>query len=294
MQQGLYGYWGAQVTNPGVVIAVLYPTSVPQPAPGWSGTYLPAGWLCHSNTGVGYKLTNYFARIYAKTDVEYLQEDNIPIIVQDDFHARCGSSHPLYPGTPTVHVMYNDPVKGPTQVCTSLAADWAFPSLPLSFIVPTSDPLYFPDPTMTNGAALQNRSYIYDCALAIIAFAASGNFVAAARIIQAARRDPRQSRLPGSHYFRERRRRAIGQPVDEEQLCGLGNRYQRPDPAALWHGLVVDFHAIAANDTFTYSGSGFPDSTDTQVQFEHKEAQASRSISPSASRRRQAKSPACR
>ena len=37
---------------------------------------------------------------------------------------------------------------------------------------------------MTKGAALQNRSYIYDCALAIIAFAASGNFVAAARIIK--------------------------------------------------------------------------------------------------------------
>ena len=184
VQQGLYGYWGAQVPNPGLVIAVLYPTSVPQPAANWSGEYLPAGWLCHSNTGVGYKLTDYFARIYAKTDVEYLQEDNIPIIVQDDYHARCGSSHPLYPGTPTVHVMYNDPVKGPTQVCTSLAADWAFPSLPLSFIVPTSDPLYFPDPTMTNGAALQNRSYIYDCALAIIAFTASGNFVAAARIIK--------------------------------------------------------------------------------------------------------------
>src|SRR5208337_339739 len=46
------------------------------------------------------------------------------------------------------------------------------------------DPLYFPDPTQTEGAALQNRSFIYDCALAIIAFAGSGNFVAAARIIK--------------------------------------------------------------------------------------------------------------
>ena len=40
------------------------------------------------------------------------------------------------------------------------------------------------------------------------------------------------------------------------------------------NGLVVDFHASAANDTFTYSGSGLPDTTDTQVQFQHKEAQA--------------------
>ena len=92
VQQGLYGYWGAQVPNPGLVIAVLYPPACRSLLRAGPAAYLPAGWLCHSNTGVGYKLTNYFARIYAKTDVEYLQEDNIPIIVQDDFHARCGSS----------------------------------------------------------------------------------------------------------------------------------------------------------------------------------------------------------
>jgi hypothetical protein len=139
VQQGLYGYWGAQVLGAGVLIAVLYPTSVSQPSSGWSGEYLPAGWLCHSNTGVGYKLRDYFARIYAKTDVEYLQEDNIPIIVQDDFHARCGSSHPLYPGLPTVHVMYNDPVKARRR----FARRWRLPGLSprcpsaLSFPLPT-------------------------------------------------------------------------------------------------------------------------------------------------------------
>ena len=274
VQQGLYGYWGAQVTNPGLVVAALYPTSVPQPATGWSGEDLPTGWLCHSNTGIGYKLTNYFARIYAKTDVEYLQEDNIPIIVQDDFHARCGSSHPLNPGTPTVHVLYNDPVKGPTQVCTSLAADWAFPSLPLSFVVPTSDPLYFPDPTQTNGAALQNRSFIYDCALGIIAFTASGNFVAAARIIQQL-----DDILDNPGYLA-----AIifenGEDGESATRWKMSNSADAvtdindPNEPPYGEGLVVDFHATAANDTFTYCGSGLPDATDTQVQFEHEEAEA--------------------
>ena len=273
VQQGLYGYWGAQVLGAGVLIAVLYPTSVSQPSSGWSGEYLPAGWLCHSNTGVGYKLTNYFARIYAKMDVEYLQEDNIPIIVQDDFHARCGSSLVLRPGLPTVHVMYNDPVKGPTQVCTSLAAAWAFPSLPLSFIVPTSDPLYFPDPTATNGAALQNRSYIYDCALAIIAFAASGNFVAAARIITQLDEILDNPGYLATIIFENGE---DGQSATRWTKSNAGDSVtdvNDPTQPPYGSGLVVDFHATAANDTFTYSGSGFPDTTDTQVQFQHKEAQ---------------------
>jgi hypothetical protein len=271
VQQGLYGYWGAQVVAPGVVIAVLYPTSVAQPAPGSSFSTLPAGWICHSNTGVGYKLSSYFARIYSKTDVEYLQEDNIPIIVQDIFHARCGSSLVLRPGIPTVHVMYVDPVKGPTQVCTSLAAAWAFPSLPLSFVVPTSDPLYFPDPTLTEGAALQNRSYIYDCALAIIAFSASGNFVAAARIIKQL-----DWILDNPGYL-------ASVIFDNGEDGNSASRWTKSNPAdsvtdvndptepPYGSGLVVDFHATAANDTFTYCGSGLPDTTDTEVQFEHKE-----------------------
>jgi hypothetical protein len=274
VQQGLYGYWGAQVPHPGLVIAVLYPTTVPQPAESWSGEYLPAGWLCHSNTGVGYKLADYFARIYAKTDVEYLQEDNVPIIVQDDYHARCGSSHPLNPGTPTVHVLYNDPVKGPTQVCTSLAADWAFPSLPLSFIIPTSDPLYFPDPTMTNGAALQNRSYIYDCALAIIAFTASGNFVAAARIIKQLDEILDDPGYLASIIFENGEDGQSATRWTKSNPSDTVTDINDPTQPPYGEGLVVDFHALAANDTFTYSSSGLPDTTDTQVQFQHKEVEA--------------------
>jgi hypothetical protein len=274
VQQGLYGYWGAQVLHGGVVIAVLYPTGVSQPTPGSSFSVLPAGWICHSNTGLGYTLTNYFARIYAKTDVEYLQEDNIPIVVQDNFHARCGSSLVLRPGIPTVHVMYEDPVKGPTQVCTSLAADWAFPSLPLSFIVPTSDPLYFPDPTMTEGAALQNRSFIYDCALAIIAFAGSGNFVAAARIIKQLDAILDNPGYLASIILENGEAGASASRWTKSNSGDSVTDVNDPTQPPYGGGLVVDFHAIAANDTFTYSGSGFPDTTDGQIQFQHKEAQA--------------------
>ena len=274
VQQGLYGYWGAQVLGPGVVIAVLYPTSVAQPAPGSSFSTLPAGWICHSNTGVGYKLSSYFARIYAKTDVEYLQEDNIPIIVQDNFHARCGSSLVPRTGIPTVHVMYVDPVKGPTQVCTSLAAAWAFPSLPLSFIVPTSDPLYFPDPTLTEGAALQNRSYIYDCALAIIAFSGSGNFIAAARIIKELDSILDNPGYLASVIFENGEDGNSASRWTKSNSADSVTDMNDPTEPPYGNGLVVDFHATAANDTFTYSGSGLPDTTDTRVQFEHKEAAA--------------------
>ena len=183
VQQGLYGYWSAQVADAGVVIAALYPASVAAPAAGWSGSALPSGWICHSNTGVGYKLTDYFARIYVEGTSEVLQEDNIPIIVQDNYHARCGSSVVPATGRATVHVMCQDPVSGPTLVYTSVSETSAFQSLPLSYVVPTSDPLYVPDPNITISPAIQNRSSIEDCALAIIAFTASGNFKAAARII---------------------------------------------------------------------------------------------------------------
>src|SRR5690348_15050544 len=64
VQQDLNGYWAAQVTGPGVVVAALYPSSAPQPSPGAAFYSLPAGWIAHSNTGVGPRLSQYFARIY--------------------------------------------------------------------------------------------------------------------------------------------------------------------------------------------------------------------------------------
>ncbi len=105
------GYtWSLAGVRPGLLLAALYPTSVAPPASGWYGPAIPSGWVAHTNTGVcqtpqagttlGGKLTNYKAQIYVKTDIEYLLEDNIPIIVQSDgFHARAGSSVMATPGT---------------------------------------------------------------------------------------------------------------------------------------------------------------------------------------------------
>jgi hypothetical protein len=271
VQQGVNGYWGAQVMNPGVVVAALYPSSVPKPASGWGGKTLPVGWLCHSNSGVGQKLVNYFARIYSKTDIEYLQEDNIPIFVQDSFHARCGSQVVPAAGELTVHVLYEDPLKGPTLVYTSLQNEAAYQDLPRSFVVPTSDPLYVSDPTQSNQAALQNRSYIYDCALAILVYSAAGNFIAASKIIRQI------------NFFLDHPGYLAGQVLENGEDGSAASRWTKSDVASsvtevndpaqppYGTGLVVDFHAAAANDRFTFVGPGLPNSTNGMLQFQHKE-----------------------
>src|SRR5947208_593011 len=181
---GYAATWGPVSVAPGAVIAVLYPRTVPQPAAGSYLAALPAGWLAHSNLGVGLKLSGHFARIYSKTDIEYLQEDNIPIIVQDAHHARAGSSVIPASGTLTVHVVYRDAVAGPTMVFTSLQSLAAYQGLARSFQVPASDPLCVADVTASNASALQNRSFIYDDALAIVVDSMAGNFAAAAKILK--------------------------------------------------------------------------------------------------------------
>ena len=69
-------------------------------------------------------------------------------------------------------------------------------------------------------------------------------------------------------------------PDDEDLDVESGNP-PLPEPEPLFDPTeppygseVVDFHAAAANDYFTYIGSVFPDTTDTQVFFDHKEAAA--------------------
>jgi hypothetical protein len=266
------GYWGAQITNPGLVIAVLYPTSVSQPATGWYGAELPAGWVCHSNTGIGQKLTSHFARMYSKTDVEYLQEDNIPIVIQDFYHARVGASHQYFAGTPSLHIYYNDPVLGePVLVYTTLAAESTLADLPLSFIVPSSSPLYFPDYSNIEGAALQNRCYIYDAALAIIAFATSGNFHAAAAVIAEL------------NYLIDNPGYLAAVILENAQDGNSASRWTKSNPSDTvtdindpnhppYGSEVVDFHAAAANDTFTYAGSALPDRVNQQMSWQHEEA----------------------
>ncbi|MGO8792687.1 MAG: hypothetical protein ACLQVL_35595 [Terriglobia bacterium] len=283
------GYtWSLGGVRAGMLLAALYPTSVAPPASGWSGSTIPAGWVAHTNTGVcqtpqagstlGGKLTNYKAQIYVKTDLEYLQEDNIPIIVQSDgFHARAGSSVIVNPesGIPTVHILYNDPVVGWTEVFDSLGSALEYSDLPRSFDVPTSDPLFVPNPGATDLPAMQNRSYIYDCALAIIAYTSAGNFTAAEKII-----NQLNAFLATPGYLAS----AVLENAEDGStarwsVTGAGGTVSNiaansvvPEEPPYGTGNILDFHAGSANDVFTYVGSGFPDSTDSQLSFEHMEA----------------------
>ncbi len=272
-QGGGTGYWGAQITNPGLVLAVLYPVTVAQPTTGWYGNALPAGFLCHSNTGIGNALTDYTASIYSLTDIEYLQEENIPIIVQDPYHARVGSRVLPAPGTVTMHIIYQDPVNGPTLVYTTLANTSAFNSLPLSFVVPSSDPLFVPNPMNSSIGALQNRSYIYDCALAILVYAGSGNFTAAARVVDQLMGlllDP--AYLPSVILENAEEGGTAKWSASNGSLANVAANSMPSEEPPYGTGSVIEFTATGANAAFTFIGAGLPDSTDTQLQFEHYES----------------------
>ncbi len=260
--------WSVSAVAIGSVIAVLYPSTVPQPGSGSSFTVLPAGWLAHSNMGVGKKLSAYIARLFVKTDIEYLQEDNVPIIIQDSHHARCGSGVIPNAGTMTVHILYNDPTNGYTTVFTSLQTLAAYKDLPRSFGVPTSDPLYVPDPTVSNAAALQNRSFIYDDALAIIAYSAAGNFVAASKIVRQL-----NTLLDNPGYLASLVLENAEDGSTARWTAVNGTVANLSDPAQPPYGTgnVLKFHSSVAGATFTYAGVGFPDNTDTQIQFQHRE-----------------------
>ena len=282
------GTWSMAGVHPGLLLAALYPASVPPPANGWCGSAIPTGWVAHTNTGVcqtpglnqlGGKLTNYKAQVYVKTDIEYLQEDNIPIIVQSDgFHARAGSSVVPGTGTPSVHILYNDPLAGWTEVHNSLESQLASQDLPRSYDVPTNDPLFVPNPGATNIPAIQNRSYIYDCALAIIAYSGAANFTAAEKVIKqlntflATPGYLASSVLENAEDGSTARWSKTGSGASVTSIAG--SSVSPPEPP-YGTGLVLKFHAGSANATFTYAGTGLPDTTNPQVSFEHMEAPTS-------------------
>ncbi|PYV15818.1 MAG: hypothetical protein DMG21_13805 [Acidobacteria bacterium] len=271
---GYAAWWLPSVTSAGTLIAALYPASVAQPAGGSHGTTLPAGWISHTNTGVGAKLTNYKAQIFSKTDVEYLQEDNVPIIVQDPCHARIGSSVVPAAGTVSMQILYNDPVAGWISEFDLLQTLAAYPGLPRSEVVPTSDPKYVSNLTTTNEAALQNRAWTYSTGLALIAYALSGNFTAAKKIIeQWVGFIANPGYLPSVSL--------------ENAEDGLASRWSKSDPSSSianvaansmspqeppnGTGQVIEFTSHTSGDSFSFIGAGLPDSTDTNLQFEHLE-----------------------
>ncbi len=280
------GYtWSLAGMRSGLLLAALYPTSVAPPASGWRGATIPAGWVAHTNTGVcqppqagttlGGKLANYKAQVYVETDVEYLLEDNIPIIVQSDgFHARAGSSAMATPGTTAVHILYDDPVVGWTEVFDSMGSELEYSDLPRSFDIPTSDPLFVPDPGATDLPAMQNRGYIYDSALAILAYTSAGNFTAAEKVI-----NQLNTFLATPGYLAST---VLENAEDGSTACwsatGSGATVSNiaansvaPEEPPYGTGNILDFHAGSVGDVFTYVGSGFPDTTDNQLSFEHME-----------------------
>lgn len=283
------GYtWSLAGVRTGMLMAALYPTSVPAPASGWYGPTVPPGWVAHINTGVcqapqaattlGGMLSGYKAQIYLKTDLEYLVEDNIPIIVQSDgFHARAGSSVIVNPGsgTPTVHILYDDPVVGWTEIFDSLGSELEYSDLPRSFDLPTSDPLYVPDPGATDVPAMQNRGYIYDCALAILAYTSAGNFTAAEKVINQLNIFLANPEYLASDVLENAEDGSTGRWTANgggATITNIAANSVSPQEPPYGTGNILDFHAGSANDTFTFAGSGFPDSTDNQMSFEHLES----------------------
>jgi hypothetical protein len=253
---------------PGAMLGVLYPTTVAQPDPGWFGATLPAGWKTHTNLGVGKKLTDYKAPVYSKTDIEYLKQDDIPIMVQDAHHARAGSCVVMGSGSPTMRIYYNDPVTGWVRVFSSLQHLAIFKDLPRSLDVPTSDPDY------AHPASIGTRCWIYDAALAILAYCQAGNFSAARRII-----DQLDAFLDDPEY--------LGITVLENFEDGLTDRWTKSNPASsmtVWedplrwpfgHGKQCKLTSAAAGDYFTYIGpavygSGLPDSVDYLIQWQFR------------------------
>ncbi len=270
--------WSASVTfsgTPAAVLAVLYPTSVAQPSSGWFGAMVPSGWKAHTNMGVGRKLTSYIGRVYSKTDIEYLQEDNLPVIVQDGRHARVGSTAAMGSGTATMHIIENSPVAGWVSVFSTLAHDAVFGDLPRSLDIPVSDPVYVPDVALTNSAAVQNRSWIYDAALALIAYAAAGNFGAAQRVITRLNKlldTPEylaQTTLENCEDGSTARWTVSGNPGGSVLM------WNDPLRAPYGGGKQLKCHAAASGDTFTYVGPavygiGLPDSADPIIQWQFR------------------------
>ena len=261
--------WRVTGVAHGTVVAFLMPATAPQPSLG-SWTSEVSGWIAHSNLGVGAKVRDYFVRIFAKTDIEYLQEDNIPLIVQDLLHARFGTSHPNAPGTPTAHVICNDPVLGEIDLYSTLQNLAVYSDLPRSIEVPASDPDYASPTLMTrsNTAFIQNRCWIYDAALAIIVFSVAGLWDLAARIVtrlNLLRENP--GYLP-STVFESAEDGSTSRWTLESGAGSAANTFDSTEPPN--GSNVIALTATAAPATWRYGGAGLPDTADSILAWRYK------------------------
>ena len=261
--------WSVACHGTGTAIAFLMPATAPQPAPG-SWTAEVTGWVAHSNLGVGNRLRDYFVRVFSKTDIEYLKEDQVPILVQDARHARFGTSRALGSGTPTAHVIYNDPVLGEVDLYSTLQNLAVYSDLPRSIEVPPGDPDYASPGLLvsSNLAYLQNRCWIYSAALAIIVFALHGLWDAARRIVtrlNALRAD--RGYLP-SIILENAEDGSPARWALESGEGSVANVFDASEPPSGSH--VISFTATGAPATWTYTGPGLPDAADAIVHFRYK------------------------
>jgi hypothetical protein len=266
--------WQVRSVRPGTVMAFLMPATSPRPSQGFA-TPSVTGWTAHSNLGVGNRLEDYFVRVYVKTDTEYLQEDNIPILVQDSRHARYGTSNVVAAGTPVAHVIYNDPVWGPVDLYSSLQNLAVYSDLPRSIEVPPGDPDFVSPSVLTgsNVASIQNRCWIYDAALAIIALSVAGLWEAAARIV---------TRLNALQADRGYLPSLILEDAEDGSTArwtlasGAGNAANVFDPSepppASGGSKVISFTATTPPAAWSFTGLAFPDFTDSILDWRYKTA----------------------
>jgi len=261
--------WKVSCTGTGTAIAFLMPATAPLPAPG-SWTSDVVGWVAHSNLGVGNRLRDYFVRVFTKTDIEYLKEDNIPIIVQDSTHARFGSSRVLGSGSPAAHVIYSDPQLGQVDLYSTLQNLAVYSDLPRSVEVPPGDPDFASPGLLVNSnlAYIQNRCWIYSAALAIIAFSVAGLWEAARRIVtrlNALRED--RGYLP-SLILEDAEDGSTARWTLESGAGSAANLFDSSEPPS--GSNVISFTATSAPTTWSYAGAGLPDTADSVVHFRYK------------------------
>jgi len=267
------GTWAVAGVQPGTVIAFLMDAGTTQPSAG-SSTSSVTSWIAHSNMGVGKKLQDYFVRVTFKTSyVESMVEDNIPIIVQDSTHARFGTSLAAGSGTLVAHVFYNHPTLGPVDLYSTLQNLAAYPDLPREVEVPPGDPDFFSGAQLasSNLPAVQNRSWIYGAALAIISFAVGGLWDAAERIIAQL-----NALLESSGY--------LPTIVLEDAQDGIASRWTLQSgagsatnaldttepPSESGGSNVIYFLATTAPASWSFTGSGLPDAINSLVEWRFK------------------------
>ena len=266
------GTWMSPAVQPGTVIAFLMDAATTQPATGSSAS-LVSGWIAHSNMGAGTKLRDYFARVTVKTDIEYLQEDNIPIIVQDSTHARFGTSLAVNSGTPIAHVLYNDPVLGPVDLYSTLQDLAVYSDLPREVEVPPGDPDFVSAEQLTssNVAAIQNRCWIYSAALAIISFAVGGLWDAAARIVTRLNQLRENPGYLPSLILEDAQDGSTARWALQSGAGSVSNVFDPTEPPAQSGGSnVISFAATTAPASWNFIGTGLPDSGDSLAQWRFK------------------------